>query len=106
VVVLPARQVHRLVSVDTNDHVLDIVVTPQRQWEWKDVDEFKERIGDPLYFDSATAETIRAEGNRLIKLIEAGDSPFDGTHTDFRPDPDWPALRLADTVGFPLHRPA
>jgi len=22
--------------VDTADHVLDIVVTPERQWEWKD----------------------------------------------------------------------
>jgi hypothetical protein len=24
--------------------------------------------------------------------------------TDFRPDPDWPALRLADNIDFPLHR--
>lgn len=103
---LEAPYVRRPDSVDTTDHVLDIVVTPQRQWEWKDADEFDERLGDPLYFDSATAETIRAEGNRLIKLIEAGDFPFDGTHTDFRPDPDWPALRLTDTLEFPLHRPA
>ncbi|MFG3704156.1 DUF402 domain-containing protein [Micromonospora sp. NPDC047670] len=33
-------------GVDTTDHVLDIVVTPQRQW--KDTDEFVGRIGHQL----------------------------------------------------------
>lgn len=103
---LEAPYIRRPDSVDTNDHVLDLVVMPDRQWEWKDVEEFDERIGDPFYFDRPTAEAIRAEGERLTKLIEAGDFPFDGTHTDFRPDPDWPALRLADNIGFPLHRSA
>lgn len=93
-------------SVDTDDHVLDIVVTPQREWERKDTDEFDERIGDPAYFDADTAVTIRAEGNRLIKQIEAGEFPFDGTYTDFQPSPQWQALRLTDTPEFPLHRPA
>jgi len=37
---LEAPYVRRPDSVDTTDHVLDIVVTPQRQWEWKDADEF------------------------------------------------------------------
>ncbi|GAA2715662.1 hypothetical protein Apa02nite_083030 [Actinoplanes palleronii] len=103
---LEAPCVRRPGSVDTGDHVLDIVVTPQREWEWKDVDEFDERIGDPSYFDADTAETIRAEGNRLIKQIEAREFPFDGTYTDFQPSPEWPALRLTDSPQFPLHRPA
>ncbi|MGC1212370.1 MAG: DUF402 domain-containing protein [Micromonospora sp.] len=81
-------------GVDTTDHVLDIVVTPQRQWEWKDADEFHDRIGHALYFDTAAAAAVRAEGDQLIKLIEAGQFPFDGTWTDFRPDEQWPALRL------------
>lgn len=82
-------------GVDTNDLILDIVVTPLRQWEWKDVDEFDGRIGNPFYFDRATADAVRAEGERLIELIEAGDFPFDGTYTDFRPDRRWSALRLS-----------
>ncbi|MFG2053020.1 DUF402 domain-containing protein [Micromonospora sp. NPDC048930] len=90
--------VRRPGAVDTNDHVLDIVVTPHRRWEWKDVDEFSGRIGHPLYFDSAAADAVRAEGERLITLIEAGDFPFDGTYTDFRPDPHWPALRLRSAL--------
>jgi hypothetical protein len=93
-------------SVDTNDHVLAIVVTPQRQWEWKDVHEFDERIGHPHYFDNTAAEAIRTEGMRLIKLIDEEDFPCDGTHTDFRPNPDWPALRLDDDKWFALHRSA
>jgi len=103
---LEESYVRRHDGVDTNDLVLDIVVTPQRQWEWKDTEEFNERIGDPLYFDRATAETVRAEGERLIKLIEAGDFPFDGTYTDFRPGPSWPALRLPTDVDSQLDGPA
>jgi hypothetical protein len=88
--------VRRHDGVQTKDLVLDIVVTPQRQWEWKDVDEFDRRIGHPLYFDRAAARAIRSAGERLITTIEAGDFPFDGTHTGFRPDPDWPVPRLRD----------
>ena len=33
---------------------------------------------------------VRAEGRRVIKLIEAGEFPFDGTWCDFAPDPGWP----------------
>ena len=37
------------------------------------------------------AEAVRrvAEGQRVVKLISAGEFPFDGTRTDFRPDPSW-----------------
>lgn len=98
--------VRRPDGVDTNDHVLDLVVTPQRQWEWKDADEFEGRIGNPLYFDRASAEAVRAEGERLVKLIEAGDFPFDGTHTDFRPDPHWPPLRLPPSLAVAPMPPA
>jgi hypothetical protein len=41
---------------------------------------------------------IRFEGERLIKVIEAGDFPFDGTHTGFRPDPAWLVPRLSDDL--------
>lgn len=82
----------------TTDLVLDIVATPQRQWEWKDADEFDRRIGHPL-FDRAAAEAIRSEGVRLVTLIEAGAFPFDGAYTGFRPDPAWPLPRLSDDLG-------
>jgi len=81
-------------GVDATDLVLDIVVAPDRTWVWKDEDEMEDRIGRPHYFDRDGAGEIRAEGERVIKLIEAGAYPFDGACTDFRADPGWasPAL--------------
>jgi hypothetical protein len=81
-------------AVETTDQVLDIVVDPDRTWKWKDTDEFELFTGHPLYFDAAGAAAIRAEGERLTGLIEAGAFPFDGTHTRYRPGPDWPRPRL------------
>jgi hypothetical protein len=88
--------IRRRNGVQTKDLVLDIVVTPQRRWQWKDTDEFDRRTGHPLYFDTDAAQAIRSDGERLVTLIEAGDFPFDGTHTGFRPDPAWPVPRLSD----------
>ncbi|MBB4691115.1 DUF402 domain-containing protein [Paractinoplanes abujensis] len=81
-------------GVDTTDHVLDVVIDPDRGWTWKDDDEFAARIGHPQYFDSAAAAEIRATGEHLIELAEAGAFPFDGTHTRFHPDPAWGPLTL------------
>ena len=83
-----------LAGVDTVDQDLDVVVQPDRTWRWKDEEEFAARTGRPGYFDAAEARAIRAEGERLVKLIEAGEFPFDGTHTGFRPDPGWGPLTL------------
>ncbi|MEV4347943.1 methyltransferase domain-containing protein [Actinoplanes sp. NPDC049596] len=70
-------------GVQTTDSVLDIVVSADRQWRWKDAAEFEGHVGDPLYFDRAGADAIRAEGERVVALIEAGAYPFDGTYTDW-----------------------
>ena len=55
-------------------------------------------IGHPLYFGRPEAQAIQSVGDRLIKAIEAGDFPFDGTHTGFRPDPASPVPRLSDRL--------
>lgn len=81
-------------GVETTDLVLDIVVAPDGTWKWKDTDEFAEFVGHPWYYDSDGAAEIRAEAERLIKLVEAREFPFDGTYTGFRPDPAWPLPRL------------
>lgn len=81
-------------GVDATDQVLDVVVASDRTWVWKDEDEFADRIGRPSYFDRDGADEIRAEGERVIKLVEAGAYPFDGSYTDFRPEPSWPRPSL------------
>jgi hypothetical protein len=81
-------------GVDTADQALDVVVRPDRSWRWRDEDEFHARTGHPLYWSEAQAAQIRATADRLVKLAEAGEFPFDGTWCGFRPDASWtvPAL--------------
>jgi Protein of unknown function (DUF402) len=81
-----------LAGVDVIDQDLDIEVFPDRTWEWKDEDEFAERLAFPQHYWVHDEAAVRAEGLRVIKRIEAGEFPFDGTWTDFRPDPAWPVL--------------
>ena len=79
---------------DRRDHALDVVVTADRRWAWKDEEEFAERIDHPLYWTAAEAEQIRAEGERLVAHALAGAYLFDGRWCDFRPDPAWPPSAL------------
>lgn len=81
-------------GVDMVDQDLDIVVAPDRSWAWKDEDEFVERLAHPELYWVTDEAAVRAEGERVIKRIEAGEFPFDGTWTDFRPDPAWPTPDL------------
>jgi hypothetical protein len=83
-------------GVDMTDQDLDIWVPPDRAWVWKDEEEFAERLGFPEHYWVDDEAPVRAEGLRVVKSIEAGTFPFDGTWCDFRPpDPEWlvpPAL--------------
>ena len=76
-------------GVDTADHALDVMVSPDHSWRWKDEEEFEGRIGHPLYWTPAQANQIRATGQRLARSAEAAEFPFDGTWTGFRPDASW-----------------
>ncbi|GAA0570656.1 DUF402 domain-containing protein [Paractinoplanes ferrugineus] len=80
-----------LAGVDVIDQDLDVVAYPDHSWEFKDEDEFSERLSIPDHYWVRDEATVRAEGDRLVRLIEAGAFPFDGTWTDFQPEP-WPVL--------------
>lgn len=80
---------HVVAGVDTSDHGLDVVVSANRSWRWKDEPEFAEYTGEPGYWTAADAQLIRAEGRSVVAELEAGGFPFDGTWCDFRPDELW-----------------
>ena len=80
---------HGCAGVDTADHSLGLVVSPDRSWRWQDEDEFTARTGHPLYWTLAQSVHIRAVGERLARSAEAAAFPFDGTWTGFRPDASW-----------------
>lgn len=76
-------------GVDVTDWDLDIVAAPDRTWHWKDEEEFLERLALPEHYWVPDEAFVRAEGERVVKEIEAGDFPFDGTWTDFTPPANW-----------------
>jgi Protein of unknown function (DUF402) len=76
-------------GVDTVDYDLDLLVQPDRSWRWKDEDEFVAFLKHPDVYWVTDSDAVRASGDRVVKLIEAGEFPFDGTACDYRPDPQW-----------------
>jgi hypothetical protein len=90
-------------GVDTADHGVELVVRPDYAWRWQardtgsgpDASRDDDPRTDPA-FDWATVPSpaTRANGERVVKLVEARAFPFDGTWRGFRPDASWtvPAL--------------
>jgi predicted RNA-binding protein associated with RNAse of E/G family len=77
------------IGFDTMDHLLDIVVSPDRsEWHWKDEDEFSEALAIGV-FTAEEGRAIRAEGERVIGLIQAGASPFCEGWERWTPPADW-----------------
>lgn len=76
-------------GVDTADRALDLIVNPDLTWRWKDEADFAERTGHALFWDASGALAIRADGERAVAGTSVAAFPFDGTWTDFRPDPRW-----------------
>ncbi|MEX0834405.1 MAG: DUF402 domain-containing protein [Actinomycetota bacterium] len=77
------------VGFDYVDHVLDVVVTPDRSsWEWKDEDEFSEAQELGL-ISPGEARAIRDEGERAIERLTSHAPPFDRPWEDWQPSPDW-----------------
>ncbi|MDP2920648.1 MAG: hypothetical protein Q8O43_10590 [Dehalococcoidia bacterium] len=54
---------------------------------WKDEDEFEEAIALGL-ISPAKARELRAEGERVVRLLQSGKSIFSGWE-NWRPDPRW-----------------
>jgi predicted RNA-binding protein associated with RNAse of E/G family len=81
---------------DYMDHMLDIVVAPDRSWRWKDQGELEAEVGLGLV-TTAAADAVRAEAARVLDLVRVGASPFDSAWVGWRPDPAW------GVPGFPPH---
>jgi hypothetical protein len=89
-------------GVDTTDRALDVLVSPDRTGAWKDEDEFAALTGQPGRWTQAQVPEIRATGEQLMAMAGAGQPPFDGRFTDYRPDPEWAPVVLPDGWDRPL----
>ncbi|MER5555641.1 DUF402 domain-containing protein [Streptomyces sp. NPDC002793] len=80
---------HRGEDIDVADHELDITVSADRTWRWKDERSFAQKTGHPAYWSTEEATAIRAEGERVARVAESGAFPFDGTWCAFKPPSAW-----------------
>ncbi len=80
-------------GVDTTDNIVDLWVTPDLEWRWKDLDELEQRVERGLVRPDE-ARSFRREGERVIAAVEARASPFRDGWERWAPDPAWPIPTL------------
>lgn len=76
------------VGFDTQDHTLDIEVTPELAWRWRDVQELANHVTEGFY----TAELARAaqsEGEAVIEALERRNHECLRAWPDWGPPPEW-----------------
>ena len=84
------------VGFDYVDHLLDVIVEPDRAtWRWKDEDELAEGV-ELGVFSPADADAVRAAGLQAVEHLTSGAPPFDHDWSAWRPDPSWRTPDLPD----------
>lgn len=76
------------IGVDTTDDVLDVVVSPDHAWRWKDEHQVQQWIDIGVY-SAEEFEAIYDHGRQAIADVEARRFPFDGALVDWRPEAHW-----------------
>lgn len=90
-------------GVDSVDHFLDISVSPDGSWGWRDEDEFAQAQADGV-MDAELAERVREAGRSAVRAIERWGRPFRDGWQDWRPDPSWTVPALPDDWDRPRNR--
>jgi len=76
------------VGFDTQDHTLDIEVTPEHDWKWRDTAELDEHVKHGFYTAPLAGE-VWDEGRRTIDEIVRGSHPCLDGWRDWLPDAAW-----------------
>ena len=71
------------------------MVKPTQEWEWKDVDEYKQAISLGGIQSEWVDEVERAK-SQVINRIEKRIYPFDASWLNWRTDPNWPVPYLPE----------
>ena len=77
-----------LVGFDTQDHTLDIEVTPELAWRWRDEQELANHVTEGFY-TADLARAARSEGERAIEAIRARDHECLRGWPEWSPPPEW-----------------
>lgn len=81
---------------DTVDLVLDLVVDPDGESRMKDEDDFADAVSAG-HIDTQTAELLRTEAARLLRVVERDGSPTQAQEwLAWRPPSEWDVPTLVD----------
>jgi hypothetical protein len=84
-------------NVYTRDHVLDLIVHPDRRVTRKDEDEFAAAV-EAGRFGAEVAVSIQEAADDVVRRVAAWESPFCDGWERWRPHPDWPLPDLPRTL--------
>jgi hypothetical protein len=84
-------------------NLLDLFVTPELEWSWKDLDEL-DAAHEHGMITAAERQAQLDEAARVIEVIENRRWPFDEPWPAWRPDPAWtvPHVRLTGARSWAL----
>ena len=83
---LPFQRNHR--AVDTLDLDLDLIITPNYDYEWKDIDDYHNAIEYGV-ISPEWIQGIEAAKPEVLDRLEKRQYPFDGSWLDWMPNPTW-----------------
>jgi hypothetical protein len=76
------------VGFDTQDHTLDIEVTPELAWRWRDEQELANHVAEGFY-TVALAAAARTEGERTIAAMLRREHECMRGWSDWSPPGEW-----------------
>ena len=83
---LPFQRNHR--AVDTLDLDLDLIITPNYDYEWKDIDDYHNAIEYGV-MSPEWIHGIESAKPAVLDRLEKRHYPFDGSWLDWMPNPTW-----------------
>ncbi len=80
-------------SIDTLDLEIDLIVTPEHTWHWKDEEEYMAGIKRGS-ISPEIADEVEKSRIEVLAMVDAKDSPFDTGWLNWQPDPSWAIPQL------------
>jgi hypothetical protein len=80
-------------GVDSTDGGLDVLVTPERAWAWKNKDLMAPLVQLGIVRDRDIDGFLEA-GEEAIARLESASFPFDGSYLDWLPPAEWTTPRV------------
>jgi protein associated with RNAse G/E len=86
-------------GLQSKDLVLDLQISPDGRWRWKDRDSFAAAVADGLLAGDLLPQFERAAA-RILQLLDRRIGPFEPTWREWTPEPQWDTPVLPADMGI------